>query len=78
MKTVRLDRAGRVVIPIQYRKNLGASEGSKLNIEYADGKVIINLAEEHCRMCGKTLSDSLNIPLCKFCIEKVKKLEIDT
>ena len=78
MKTAKLDRLGRVVIPIQHRKNLGAFEGTLLNIEYADGKVIISLAEEHCRMCGKVISHSLNVPLCRTCIEKIKTLKIDT
>ena len=78
MKTIRLDKLGRVVIPIQYRKNLGVVAGSKLNIEYSDGKVIITPAEEHCCVCGKELDHSLSIPLCNSCIEKVKGIEANS
>ena len=75
MKTAKIDKLGRIVIPIQYRKSLGAKEGSMLNIEYADGKVLISLAEECCRICGKEISRSTTIPLCSDCIKLVKNID---
>ena len=75
MKTCRIDKLGRIVIPIQYRKKLGLCEGSELNIEYEGRRVIVTPAEELCRICGGKLCDCREIAICKGCIEKVKRMK---
>ena len=74
MKKSKIDRLGRIVIPIQYRKELGLVEDSEINIECVERKVIITASDSICRMCGKYLEEKTEIPLCPSCIRRVKKL----
>ena len=74
MKTCKIDKLGRIVIPIQYRKNLGLCENSEINIEYKEERIIITPATEGCKICGAAIVNKTDIPLCRLCVEKVKKI----
>ena len=74
MKKTKIDRLGRIVIPIQYRKELGLTEDSVINIECVDGRVIITSSDSVCRICGGYVNGERDIPICKSCIARVKKL----
>lgn len=74
MKIARIDRLGRIVIPISYRRSLGITPEKDLNIEMSQGKVIISRSELLCKLCGKSIK-SAEIPLCKSCISKIKSIE---
>ena len=69
-----IDRLGRVVIPMEFRKKLGIEANSKLLISLSDGEITIRAQNRQCRVCGKTLEDSRELPLCNDCINKVKEL----
>ena len=75
MKKSRIDRLGRIVIPIQYRKELGLIEDSEVNIEFVDGKVILTASDLICRMCGGYIEkdNDKSIPLCQSCIARIKE-----
>jgi transcriptional pleiotropic regulator of transition state genes len=73
MKSKIVDRLGRIVIPIDYRRKLGLGEGSEIDISCEDKKLIITATENACRLCGAKLTEEYEIPLCKSCIDMVKK-----
>ena len=74
MKSARIDRLGRIVIPIDYRRKLGLKAGSEINISYDNEKVIITSAEDCCRLCKNKSIFSSEVPLCPECIEKIKSI----
>ena len=73
MKKSKVDRLGRIVIPIQYRRALGLSCDSEINIDFYDNQVIITASQKICRLCGTDLEIEKEIPLCESCIKKVKE-----
>ena len=75
MKKARLDGLGRIVIPIQYRKELGLAEDSEINIELVGGKLILTASDLICRMCGGYIEkdNDKSIPLCQSCIARIKE-----
>ena len=74
MKSARIDRLGRIVIPIDYRRKLGLEAGSEINITYDDEKVIITSPEQRCRLCKNKSIFSSEVPLCPECIGKIKSI----
>ena len=70
-----IDKLGRVVIPIQYRRELGLCEGSEINLRCCERKIIIVPKEPTCRICGGELKCSCEIALCEGCIQMVKMLK---
>jgi transcriptional pleiotropic regulator of transition state genes len=69
---VNLDELGRIVIPIQIRREYGIKRGNKLEaIELEDG-VLIKTVDESCVICGgneKLISLEEKF-ICEKCIEK--------
>lgn len=70
-----IDSVGRIVIPMQLRKELGLLEpGSKLEL-FCDGKQIIaKKAVSDCIFCKSNddLSEFEGKYICKTCLEKLK------
>ncbi len=70
-----IDSVGRIVIPMQLRKELGLLEpGSKLEM-FSDGnQIIAKKAVDNCIFC-KSESDLIEFEgksICKTCLEKIK------
>lgn len=72
MKKCRIDSLGRIVIPIQYRKELNLKADTELNVEYENEKIVISKAKDYCRLCGRFIEEKSS-PLCKNCIEEIKE-----
>ena len=70
----QIDKSGRVVIPISYRKFLNLSENSYLNIELQNNSIIITSFESNCVLCGATTDLHSEKPLCAKCIKSIKEL----
>ena len=69
----RVDKLGRIVIPIELREKYGLDEGVKIEfLDVGDG-ITVRASEPFCKICRTAISDSATIPLCKMCIEKVVK-----
>lgn len=70
-----LDSVGRIVIPMQLRKELGLLEpGSKLEL-FCDGKQIIaKKAVDECIFCksSEELTEFEGKHVCKICLDKIK------
>ena len=67
-----IDRLGRVVIPMEYRKELGIEYQSRVLILLSNGEIVIRPHKRSCALCGEILEGERNIPLCDSCIEKTK------
>lgn len=70
----QIDKLGRIVIPISYRKFLNLSENSYLNITLDDNSIVITPCQKHCALCGNTSNLHNKEPLCNICIQKIKEL----
>lgn len=73
-----IDSVGRVVIPIQIRKELGiVNPGSKVEM-FSDGKqILVKKAVPDCVFCksSEDLTTFEGKCVCKSCIEKLKSAE---
>ena len=70
----QIDKLGRIVIPISYRKFLNLSENSYLNIELQNHSIVITSSESKCVLCGATSDLHSEKPLCAKCIKSIKEL----
>ena len=73
MKKARIDKLERIVIPINYRKNLDITTDTDLIIECSDGKIEIYAQKNVCKICGQNVAENTSLPLCKECIRKVRE-----
>ena len=75
MKKIRIDKLGRIVIPMHYRKALGITTETELILEYTGSKMTISISEDICKICEKRLDRaSTDLPICNECVEKIKKI----
>lgn len=70
----QVDRLGRIVIPISYRKYLNLNENSSVNISLENDSIIITADTECCVLCGSTTQLHGEISLCEGCIKAIKEL----
>ena len=68
----KIDKLGRVVLPIGYREHLGLTENSKVNISMENEAILITPVGEKCVMCGSKENINQSLSLCSRCIERVK------
>lgn len=70
----RFDQLGRVVIPKEWRDELGFETGSLVDINKVGNKIIIQKHEETCIVCGNkpdlTIRDK---KFCRECYNYIKK-----
>ncbi len=70
----KIDKLGRVVIPISYRQALNIKANDSLSFSLEGGAVVIRPTKQLCRLCGTTVQEHGELSLCGACIERVKKL----
>ena len=69
----RIDKLGRIVLPIGYRNKLGLADNAKVNILLMDNTILITPARKRCLMCGNEEDINKQLRLCTSCIERVKR-----
>ena len=72
----KLDKLGRVVIPIDIRDKFGICENDLMEIFVYGSSIVLNKHEPNCIFCGATkkLVSYNNKLVCKKCAEKLKNL----
>ena len=70
-----VDRLGRVVIPVEFRKKLGIESGTRVAFVLDNNALMIRTERECCALCGSTIECSRHIRLCSDCIRRVKEEE---
>ena len=73
MKKVRLDKAGRIVIPKPFCKELNLQTGSVLKITLENGSVLVTPDTTLCKLCSSPISTDKPFPLCSGCISKIQQ-----
>lgn len=72
----KVDELGRVILPVEVRRDLGIDEKDELSIFVNEGKIILKKSQPSCLMCKNT--DNLTIvddkSFCMDCISKIKKM----
>ena len=69
----KVDKLGRIVLPIGYRDRLGLSENSKVSVSISGNELIITPLEKKCAICGKKEDLHTSLPICSYCAEMIKK-----
>jgi len=71
----RIDELGRIVLPIELRRNLDINERDSLEIFVENDCIILKKYELNCVFCGSNDNISLfkNRTVCAKCIEEIKK-----
>ena len=69
----KIDKLGRIVIPIDLRKKYGFTEGTKIEILAMDEGIMVRSDEPFCKICHEKISEESAFPLCKNCMAEVIK-----
>lgn len=75
----KVDELGRVVIPVELRRNLGISERDGLEIFVDGDQIILKKYSPSCIFCSNA-GDIIKFNdqnICKSCLEKLKMLPLD-
>lgn len=69
----RIDKLGRIVIPVEFRKSLSIQLGEEVEIMLEGNTVVLQKHEERCVFCGSAISleQALNKKICKKCKMKL-------
>lgn len=72
----RIDNLGRIVIPIEVRRNLNLNVGEALLMEVEDNKIILSKQSTHCAFCGKenVLYKIKDKGICEDCFNTIKNI----
>ena len=72
----KLDKLGRVVLPIELRRGLDWNEHDRVEIFIEDDRVILQKYEPNCLFCGgtKNLKEFRGKQVCARCVEKMSEL----
>ncbi len=76
MRRTKIDKLGRIVIPISYRKALSINEETELILDIKENQIVIIPSISVCRICNKPLKQEAQLPVCDTCISKIKSLNM--
>ncbi len=73
--TRKIDELGRIVLPIELRKQFGISERDSLEIYVEGDRIILKKKKQACVFCGKStgLVAYKDHMVCNTCIEELSK-----
>lgn len=71
----KIDELGRIVLPIELRRNLNINERDSLEIFVENDCIVLKKYELSCVFCGNTENVSLfkNKTVCAGCVEEIKQ-----
>jgi transcriptional pleiotropic regulator of transition state genes len=73
-----VDKIGRLVIPIELRREMGLNTGEPVHMYVQDGKVIVEKYKKKCFICGQGSDTYTSIHGKRICNEcKAKLNEVD-
>jgi transcriptional pleiotropic regulator of transition state genes len=70
----RVDKEGRVLIPVKFRNKLNINPGSQVEVCIKDEVITISNIRKSCTICNETenLKQFDNKNICERCIKKLK------
>jgi len=69
----RVDKLGRIVIPMELRKKYGLTEGAEIEFLDVGEGITVRASEPFCKFCRAKISEGATLPLCDRCIAEVMK-----
>ena len=69
----RVDRLGRIVIPLALREKYGLCEGAEIEFLDSGDGVTVRASEPFCKLCRAKISEGASVCLCDSCIAEVVK-----
>ena len=69
----KVDKMGRVVLPINYRKALKIKDNGEVALEIKGNTITIKRQNEICKLCGTDCSIIQDIGICEKCTKRIKK-----
>ena len=70
----KIDKLGRIVIPMEYRKKAGLEIDDEASITEENGRIIIERKTPSCKICGSEEKLNKEFSLCQQCIDRIKNL----
>ncbi|GHV34178.1 AbrB family transcriptional regulator [Clostridia bacterium] len=73
--TRKVDELGRIVLPIELRRNLGIEEKTELEIYVEGSSIVLRKADQSCAFCGgeKSLLAFKGVNICGGCVRDIIK-----
>lgn len=71
----KIDQLGRLVFPIELRRNLNLNEGDSIEIYVEGDNIILKKYTPGCHCCGEieNLTNVLGVNICPKCLGEFKK-----
>ena len=69
----KVDELGRVVLPMEFRKELNIGAQCDMRMEVKDGSIILTPFECICSGCGKIIPSKTKYNLCQACVTAIKE-----
>ena len=69
----KVDKLGRIVIPLQLRKKYGLTEGASIEFKDSQEGILLKSSEPLCKICHGKITDASQLPLCEACLSKAAK-----
>ena len=69
----KIDKLGRIVIPIDLRQKYGFTEGTKIDFLAMDEGIMVRVDEPFCKICHERIPADNAFSLCKRCMAEVTK-----
>ena len=71
----KIDELGRIVLPMEFRKELNMGAKCDMRMEIKDGTIVLTPNECLCKGCGEIISPKTKYGLCERCIARIKHNE---
>ena len=70
-----VDRLGRVVIPVEFRRTLGIGDGDLVEISLEEDRVVLAKVGRTCVFCGTSteLREHRSRPVCRRCVVELSR-----
>ena len=72
----RIDKLGRIVLPMDFRRALGLLGEAEVAILINGNTISVRSADAACRLCGSDGEISKDFGICSKCIEIIKNNEL--
>ena len=70
----KVDKLGRIVIPLELRKKYGLTEGATIEFLDVGEGITVKPSDPFCKVCHAKIPSDASFPLCESCIlEAVRK-----
>ena len=68
-----VDKLGRIVLPIEYRQQLGINTDDKVIVSLVDNQISISPIKSVCALCGAEILNAEGLRVCEACTKIIKE-----